>query len=72
MHQWCALSVFFCDGKFLFEEVGFGACAIIFLKIRLEIVLLHMHGVHCLFSYVMENPCFRQVDFELVQFFFEN
>ena len=35
----------------------------LFLKIRLEIVLLRTHGVHCLFSFVMENSCSSQLEF---------
>ena len=35
----------------------------LFLKIRLEIALLRTHGVHCLFSFVMENSCSSQLEF---------
>ena len=34
-----------------------------FFKIRLEIVLLRTHGVHCVFSFVLENSCLRQLKF---------
>jgi hypothetical protein len=32
-------------------------------KIRLEIILLRMQCVQSFFFSVMENPCFRQVEF---------
>ena len=43
---WCALSVFFCDGKFLVEAH----------------VMLLMHDVHCLFSIIMKTSCLRLSD----------
>ena len=55
-HAWCALSVFLRDGKFLLKAGGILSLCNFSLKIRLEIVLLRMHGVHyLLFSFVMEN-----------------
>ena len=54
-HAWCPLCVFF--GNFLLEAGG-----ILRLWI-LDIVLLRMHGVRCVFSFVLENACLRQVEF---------
>ena len=44
-------------GRWNFELVQ------LFLKIWLKIVLLHTHGVRCVFSFVMEISCLRQVEF---------
>ena len=57
-----ALSVFLRDGKFCVEAGGLFSLCIFSLKL-LEIVLLHVHGVHCVFSFVMENSCLMQVEF---------
>ena len=67
--------VFIRDGKLLLKAVRilslfkyylsgqmkFWACEF-FLKIWLVIVLLLMHAVHCVFSFVMEKACLRQGD----------
>ena len=44
-------------GRWNFELVNF------FLKIWLEIILLGTHGVHCGFSFMIENSFLRQVEF---------
>ena len=66
MHAWCAVSVFLQDGKFLVKAVQ------LFLKIRLKIVLLHTHDVHCLTCFVIENLCLRQFNLWTGAFFLEN
>ena len=32
-------------------------------------VFLGTYGVHCLFSFLMQNSCLRQLEFELVEIF---
>ena len=62
-HAWSPQCVFFRDGKFLLKAGGILRLCKFSLKMRLDIVLLRTHGVHCMFSSVMENSCLRQVEF---------
>ena len=54
-HALCAISVFFMHGKFLLEVVGSLSLWKYSGRIILQILSLGMHGVQCLFSFVMEN-----------------
>ena len=62
-HAWSPQCVFFRDGKFLLEAGGILRLCKFSLKMRLDIVLLRTHGVRCVFSFVLENACLRQVEF---------
>ena len=62
-HQWFALSVFYRDGKFLLKIVGIFSFPSYSWTIRLQIVRLGTHGMPCLFSFVMENSCLKQLEF---------
>ena len=61
-HIWFALSVFFCDGKFLLEAVGILSLSNYSWTIGSQIVKFGKHGFDCLFSFMMENFCLRQVE----------
>ena len=61
-HAWSPQCVFFRDGKF-FQAGGILSLCKFSLKMRLDIFLLRTHGVHNLFSCVMENSWLRQVQF---------
>ena len=62
-HAWRPQCVFFRDGKFLLEAGGILRLCKFSLKMRLDIVLLRTNGVCCVFSFVLENACLRQVEF---------
>ena len=49
-------------GKCYLRQLEFWVCAII-VENRIENCLLRTHGVHCLFSFVMENCCLKQLEF---------
>ena len=50
MHTWCALSIFFHDGKFLLEAVAILSLWKYCLSIGLQVDFLDMHGLHSLCS----------------------
>ena len=62
-HAWCALSVLFCDGKFLPKAVFILSLFQFCLSIEtaavcpniLELVWLGTHGVHFLFYFMLKN-----------------
>ena len=62
-HAWSPQCVFFRDGKFLLEAGGILRLCKFSLKMRLDIVLLRTHGIRCVFAFVLENACLRQVEF---------
>ena len=71
-HAWFALSVFFCDGKFLLEAVGILSLFNYSWTIGLQIISFGKHGLQCLFSFMMEFFARGSWNFELVQIFLIN
>ena len=60
---WFALSVFFGDANLLLVAVGILSLSKCSWSIRLQIVSIGTHELHCLFSLVMEIICSRQFEF---------
>ena len=63
--------MFLLDGNFLVVAGGIYELVQFFLKIWLEIVLLHMHGVHSVFFFCWKFLAWGWWNFELVQSFLE-
>ena len=70
-HTWCAVSVFFCDGKNLLETIGILSLWKYSWSSGLQIVFLGTHGVLCdCFLSWWKFLAWGSWNFKLVQFFF--
>ena len=62
-HAWCAVSVFVCDWKHLLDAVGLLSLWKCSWSIGMQIVFWGTHGLPCVFSFVVQHSCLRQLEF---------